>query len=204
MSVIADAVRMKRDRRKMSDTPARRKTTLNAIHELKRPDIKKVLPGGFAGFKVRSKRFFRKAYKKLNLKHLIPLTFVALYTILGAAIFVGLERSTDQSDLDVKNKDLQTAKIDIVDKLARDVARVKISEITGRQYKQIFRDAIDDFEKQLGSITGNSFDPKTAWDFWNAMYFSGTIYTTIGRFVPCLISTTTPITDSFERKLLAI
>lgn len=38
---------------------------------------------------------FKKAYCKLGLKHLLPLLFVVIYTLIGGALFLWIENSHD-------------------------------------------------------------------------------------------------------------
>lgn len=43
----------------------------------------------------RTKRVFRRAYRKLGFKHLLPLLFVAIYTLIGGVLFLWIENAHD-------------------------------------------------------------------------------------------------------------
>uniref|UniRef100_A0A158P7R5 Ion_trans_2 domain-containing protein n=1 Tax=Angiostrongylus cantonensis TaxID=6313 RepID=A0A158P7R5_ANGCA len=116
----------------------------------------------------------RDLYKRYHIKHLFPLMFIMLYMVLGSVLFYFLEFSTDQA-----SKDQQYS----VYIRERELLRRRMDEIfldqAAKRREVRFRfidDAVDYFEKQIGfSITNES-----QWSLMSAMYYSGTLFTTIG------------------------
>ncbi|XP_028031790.1 uncharacterized protein LOC114244236 [Bombyx mandarina] len=124
-------------------------------------------------------------YNKLKLlsrrwfTHLFLSMCLALYSVMGAAIFVTLERSHELSSL----KNLSEVRYTIAKKLQTTIIQnstviqdstldfLKTIEVDLKEYEDNYTECM----KHL-----NNKEKKT-WTFWNAMFYAGTIYTTIGN-----------------------
>ncbi|KAK6750268.1 hypothetical protein RB195_002324 [Necator americanus] len=117
---------------------------------------------------------FRTLYKRYHIKHLFPLFFIMFYMGIGSVIFYLLESSTDQS---AKNEQYQTYIRE------RELLRRRMDEILSdraarrREVRRRFiDDAVEHFQEKLGFSVSN----ESQWSLMSAMYYSGTLFTTIG------------------------
>lgn len=122
------------------------------------------------------KRACRRIYRKLGLKHCLSIALIIFYTIIGAGIFIAIEKPSDVARL---NK----AKADFLEKRRAFVRTLGNEMVTaGRtasaaQARRIIDARLQDYEDSIEFSVQN----ETEWNFWHAMYFAGTIYTTIGK-----------------------
>ncbi|VDO92748.1 unnamed protein product, partial [Heligmosomoides polygyrus] len=101
-------------------------------------------------------------YKRYHIKHLLPLMFIMIYMVLGSVIFYFLESSTDQ---DSKDEQYRTY--------------VRERELLRRRMDEIFHDrAARRREVRLRFI--DDVSNESQWTLMSAMYYSGTLFTTIG------------------------
>lgn len=116
----------------------------------------------------------KSLYKRLHLNYLLPLLFIMLYMFIGALLFLWLERSFDQTKkineytFYLRERELFLKRID---EIFEDVSSKK-----ALWRRHFFGEAIDYLHKQLG-IT---FSNHSNWSLATALYYSGTIFTTIG------------------------
>ncbi|VDO07349.1 unnamed protein product [Haemonchus placei] len=113
-------------------------------------------------------------YKRYHIRYLFPLMFIMLYMAVGSVIFYLLESSTDQGLKDeqyriyIRERELLRRRMDEIfhDRAAR-----------RREIRLRFvDDAVDYFQNQLGFSVSN----ESQWSLMSAMYYSGTLFTTIG------------------------
>ncbi|XGW31966.1 hypothetical protein V3C99_010273 [Haemonchus contortus] len=116
----------------------------------------------------------RALYKRYHIRYLFPLMFIMLYMAVGSVIFYLLESSTDQDLKDeqyriyIRERELLRRRMDEIfhDRAAR-----------RREIRLRFiDDAVDYFQNQLGFSVSN----ESQWSLMSAMYYSGTLFTTIG------------------------
>lgn len=124
------------------------------------------------------KRFCRRAYRKLGLKHLLSIALIVFYTIVGAGIFMAIERSTDADRLAKDYASYMEKRNAFVRALSNDMASVGRTASSAR-IRQIIDFRLSNYENSIEFSVQNETD----WNFWHAMYFAGTIYTTIGECV---------------------
>ncbi|EYB93938.1 hypothetical protein Y032_0177g591 [Ancylostoma ceylanicum] len=120
------------------------------------------------------RQWFRILYKRYHIKYLFPLVFIMFYMVIGSVIFYFLESSTDQNAKDeqyriyIRERELLRRRMDeiLTDRAARrrDVRRKFID------------DAVEYFQEQIGFSVSN----ESQWNLMSAMYYSGTLFTTIG------------------------
>ncbi|CAJ0931064.1 unnamed protein product, partial [Mesorhabditis belari] len=128
------------------------------------------IPKPPADLKQRLKSF----YKKHHLKYLNPLVFIMIYMFFGALFFLWLEGSSDERrKLDdynhfTKEKELFTRRIEEI------MADKAIKTRSGK--RKSINEAMEYFHKQVGFSVTN----QTHWDLATAMYYAGTLFTTIG------------------------
>ncbi|CAI5451342.1 unnamed protein product [Caenorhabditis angaria] len=118
-------------------------------------------------------------YERYNLHHLAKILVLLLYSFFGAAIFILLE-----ADNEKQMKDDETLKILRASLASKTEFIYKIQQLYNETlYGSSFADAkirrvLSEYDSQMGIKIDNSYTPK--WDIWGGLYYSGTIYTTIG------------------------
>jgi len=122
----------------------------------------------------RLRKRFKWLYKKLGLKHLTPFIIITIYSIIGAAIFIGFERSNDLELKEAKVRQVMKARRELlvgIEEAYEDPA----FEVPKRKTR--LAQLLDYFEESVEFSVSN----QTVWTFWNAVYYCGTLYTTIGE-----------------------
>lgn len=117
---------------------------------------------------------FRRFYRRFGCRHITPLLLLAAYTILGAATLHYVEVSQES-----ERERERLEKLDALrNSTAWKLAEVLMNEIMSDETKHMqTRDLVKWYEKQL-NITQ---EPEVKWDMWGALFYVGTIYTTIGK-----------------------
>lgn len=112
------------------------------------------------------------------LSHLIPIILLILYTIFGGWLFVHLEFEADVERIANKSAEFnKTINNEIVDQLY-----LLLNELKGQSGDRVLertRDAVYFIADKLGVKYGIT---ESLWDWWMGMFYSGTLYTTIGIF----------------------
>lgn len=115
----------------------------------------------------------KRSYKFLHLDYLFSLAFMMIYMFIGALLFLWLEEASDQArklheyKFYIRERELFFKQLD-------EIYDVKAS----KQRKVLLKKAIDSLHRQIGV----SFNNRSEWSFTTALYYSGTILTTIGLF----------------------
>lgn len=129
-------------------------------------------------------RKFKVVYHKYGLKHVLLLVILLLYSILGAAIFYQIEAPNDK----IQRDDFQQHRTSgrrrlIAEKIFpkifnnTDQFLIFLDQQSSDEIYQIVETEIILYEETLGLRYSHQ---AIQWDFWNAMLYAGTIYTTIG------------------------
>ncbi|CAD5226616.1 unnamed protein product [Bursaphelenchus xylophilus] len=119
-------------------------------------------------------REFKKFYRKFYLKYLLPLIFIIFYMFLGALLFYWLESGAEEDRIATRRREFDRE----VELFVKRLDEISIDRsISSKNAKRRFvQEAINHFHEQL------EIDPliQPEWSLTTAMYFSGTIFTTIG------------------------
>lgn len=121
----------------------------------------------------RMRKRFKWLYKKLGLKHLTPFVIITIYSIVGAAIFIGLEKPNDLELKEAKVRSVVKARKELllgIEEAYKDPAW----EVPKRKTR--LAQLLDYYEETIEFSVSN----ETIWTFWNSVYYCGTLYTTIG------------------------
>ncbi|KAF7636547.1 hypothetical protein Mgra_00003936 [Meloidogyne graminicola] len=114
-------------------------------------------------------------YNRRHLKHLIPLIFVFIYMIAGSILFYKLESNAEREKIIAKNNEYEREKSFFVKRM-EELLVDRVARNQDRR-KEFMEEAIDHLSWRL------SYDlapKKSQWSVPTAIYFSGTIFTTIG------------------------
>lgn len=117
---------------------------------------------------------FKEFYDKYGLKHVSPILVLFLYSLIGAGLFCVIEKQNEIDKLK-SNRD----KSDISrEKTVHELERIlKDGKMTQETRLFAIRDLISWYEQELGLHD----PPSMQWDMWGALFYVGTIYTTIGK-----------------------
>ncbi|KAK0398828.1 hypothetical protein QR680_002770 [Steinernema hermaphroditum] len=124
--------------------------------------------------KQKLRKVFKRLYRRYHIKYLFPLIFIMIYMFVGAIVFLWLEGSADERrkaekyDTYVREKELLLKRME---EIVSDRAADNVD-----QRRKFLEVAVDHFHTQVDV----DFSVQHTWDFATAMYFSGTLVTTIG------------------------
>ncbi|CAD6193493.1 unnamed protein product [Caenorhabditis auriculariae] len=127
--------------------------------------------------KLNIRKIFQDAYKRYHIKYLFPLIFIMFYMLIGAFIFYFLESGTAE---DVAAGEAAKYKQERRRLLLRLEEVIRDKSLSGpRKFgarKDAFQEAVNHYESQLQFAVKD----ESQWSFMSAMYFAGTLFTTIG------------------------
>lgn len=126
------------------------------------------------GFCFDMKSILGKLFKAV--KSLTGLIIIlVLYNIIGAVIFVHLEAPYEREEAEESRRELQSKHKNLI--------RV-LTNITYSLNSTEFETLRNDTEVLISEYKAenNKTHTETSWDFWKAMFYCGTIYTTIGMY----------------------
>uniref|UniRef100_A0A0R3S527 Ion_trans_2 domain-containing protein n=1 Tax=Elaeophora elaphi TaxID=1147741 RepID=A0A0R3S527_9BILA len=113
----------------------------------------------------------KRSYKFLHLNYLFSLVFMMIYMFIGALLFLWLEGASDRA------RKLHEYKFYIHE---RELFFEQLDEIynvgASKQRKLLLKKAVDYLHQQIGV----SFTNRSDWSLTTALYYSGTVLTTIG------------------------
>ncbi|KRY57108.1 TWiK family of potassium channels protein 18, partial [Trichinella britovi] len=125
--------------------------------------------------KVVKRSRYKRIRKKIGFKHLWSVLGIVFYTLLGGVLFLFVERPVDLHERQQLYAVYQTSQKDLIkqlEQLGENYAKNRDREYFLSQLQT----AILGYEAKIDVHVSN----ESLWDFWNAMYYAGTVYTTIG------------------------
>lgn len=116
----------------------------------------------------------KRSYKLLHLNYLFSLAFMIIYMFFGALLFLWLEGPSDEA------RKLHEYKFYIHERELFLKQLDEIYDVEASQHRKfLLKKAIDYLHRQIGV----SFSNRSEWSLTTALYYSGTILTTIGLFI---------------------
>ena len=122
------------------------------------------------------KRFFRKVYKICS-SHVGLIILLILYSFMGAAIFRAIEGPHETQE----KEEIQEVRDEVIVSVWNTTFAVKRNEAA---FKQLMTQELKKYESKLYDAFSHGINTQSetvVWDFWGAMFFAATIYTTIGK-----------------------
>jgi len=118
---------------------------------------------------------FSQLYDEYGLKHFAPVLFLVLYSVIGACLFCVIEKPHEVL-VELGKRDLRDrARAELVTGLEL----LLFDPHAGQQAKLgATRDLVLAYERRL-KLDDQHASP-LQWDMWGALFYVGTIYTTIG------------------------
>ncbi|CDW57061.1 Ion trans 2 domain containing protein, partial [Trichuris trichiura] len=116
---------------------------------------------------------FKSVYRKLGLSHFIPVVMLLLYSVAGASILLLIEGPYEEQVRRNEKNHSENVRNHAVERLGQ-ILKDKELSLETKLYAS--RDLIIWYEEKLGI-------QKTVllrWDIWSALFYVGTIFTTIG------------------------
>lgn len=120
---------------------------------------------------------FIEAIKRFSEKwfsHVLLLLFLAVYACLGAYVFISFEAPTEQWE---KQMIIDTRQRIVNDSF--DEARARSRD----DYFEVFKAKFEEYERLLNKVCASgmtSSSLENQWTFWGALFYSMTVFTTIG------------------------
>ncbi|VDN24817.1 unnamed protein product [Gongylonema pulchrum] len=118
----------------------------------------------------------RLFYKRFHLNYLFPLVFMMLYMFIGALLFLWLESDSDRTQKLHHHRQYFYER-ELLFKRIEHVFSDKASR-KPRQRRLFIQRALEYFHQRINI----SFSNQSDWSFTTALYYSGTVFTTIGLF----------------------
>lgn len=122
----------------------------------------------------------KNLYYHYGINHLLKVCILISYSFIGAFILYLSEHSTEVENRSDLQKTYDRAKKQLVER----IWELKITNFTRAKVANQSLLALDWYEKSLlGTVCQMStsvLDRPYKWDFWSAVFFTGTVYTTIG------------------------
>ncbi|KAH7729346.1 Protein TWK-8 a [Aphelenchoides avenae] len=137
----------------------------------------------------------KEFYRKYHIKYLLPLSFVALYMLVGATVFYFVESGADADRATARNSQFNRERALLIKRI-EEVARDRAASRAPVRRKFV-EEAVDHFHQKLNV----DLQTQPTWTFLTAMYFSGTIFTTIG-YGDIACSTAWDETESVDNALI--
>ncbi|KAI6192862.1 hypothetical protein M3Y99_01912700 [Aphelenchoides fujianensis] len=117
---------------------------------------------------------FKNFYRRWHFKYLLPLVFVMIYMFIGALLFLWLESGAEEQRINARRREYDR-EVELLVKRMEEIATDRAAQ-RSQVRRRFVREALDHFHNQLDL----SPDLEPEWTMMSALYFAGTIFTTIG------------------------
>lgn len=114
----------------------------------------------------------KQLYIRLGIKHVIPFLILLLYSVAGGAAFYYIESVNEEKRLLQRAEILTYARRQLQER----VWELHVENFTRNRVLQYAAEALEWYE----NYTSINMQTDIQWDLWGAIFYCGTIYTTIG------------------------
>uniref|UniRef100_A0A914VTZ5 Potassium channel domain-containing protein n=2 Tax=Plectus sambesii TaxID=2011161 RepID=A0A914VTZ5_9BILA len=126
-------------------------------------------------------KYLKAIYQRLGINHLLLLTILLSYSLLGGLMFLHIERPHEEQMLLAAQNEAVRRQTDFARRLQRITAERECSSKSSKtgDCLEVFKEILIDYDRVTG-LDARTKLPVWKWDYWTAVFYALTLITTIG------------------------